>query len=45
MQLSALELSSVEILHIMIWCVNESAKGIAQVELATGIPVYWSDHD
>ena len=34
MQLSALELSSVEILHI-----NESAKGIAQVELATGIPV------
>ena len=28
MQLSALELSSVEILHIMIWC-----------ELATGIPV------
>ena len=39
MQLSALELSSVEILHIMIWCVMNLPREIAQVELATGIPV------
>lgn len=38
MQSSAWEQLSAGILPIMIWC-NESAKGIAQVELATGIPV------
>ena len=38
MQSSAWEQLSAGILPTMIWC-NESAKGIAQVELATGIPV------
>ena len=38
MQLSAWELSFVEILHIMILVCNESAKGSAQVELANRDP-------